>query len=163
MIQASLSRFCMKKHTIFSLCRCLVNCLMMDSPCEDSCRPLSWLLARSVLFTVIVQSINTLLFIYPLNVSELICLFKIRTCRCCFNAILLFRLITNFKRPPPWFQQVKVEIAAVTRVISWWSTFSILLPTSNLPSHKSWKTNSWFYLVCIALKHRKIRNKSLFS
>lgn len=114
-------------------------------------------------YTVIVQSINTLLFIYPLNVSELICLFKIRTCCCCFNAILLCRLISIFKRPPSWFQQGKVEIAAVTRVISWWSTFSILLPTSNLLSHKSWKTNSWFYLVCIALKHRKIRNKSLFS
>ena len=74
-----------------------------------------------------------------------------------------FYCYNNFKRPPPWFQQGKVEIAAVTRVISWWSTFSILLPTSNLLSHKSLKTNSWFYLVCIALKHRKIRNKSLFS
>ena len=68
-------------------------------------------------YTVIIQSINTLLFIHPLNVSELICPFKIRTCCCCFNAILLFRLITNFKRPPPWFQWGKVGIAAVVMAI----------------------------------------------
>ena len=102
-------------------------------------------------YTVIMQSLNQsihycLLKFYPLNISELICSFKICTCCCCFNAVLLFSLITNFKKPPAWFQYGKVEIAAVTRAISWWSTFSILLPTSNLLSHKRLKTNRWSIL-----------------
>lgn len=80
------------------------------------------------------------------SINEYVCSKYVHVTVVLILYIWLFRLITIFKRPPSWFQQGKVEIGVVTRVISWGSTFSINLPMSSLLSHKSLKTNGWCIL-----------------